>query len=196
MKAIHTFGDSHSYFGWNNVPNIVTHHLGPKLCFSIGRDGINISNYGVKENDIVVFCFGEIDCRCHIHKHINNDTTYKQIIDEIVDKYFFQINMNMSLYKNITMCVYNVVPPIEKHNTGENKDFPYLGTDEERKSYVLYFNEKLKEKCKENNYIFFNVYDKYIDSNGFLSKTLGDGCVHIKNGIFIEKFVKENFNLS
>jgi hypothetical protein len=192
MKTIHTFGDSHSYFGWNNVPNINTHHLGPKLCFSIGRDGINISNYGVKENDIVVFCFGEIDCRCHIHKHINNDTTYKQIIDEIVDKYFFQINMNMSLYKNIKMCVYNVVPPIEKHNTGENPDFPYLGSDEERKSYVLYFNEKLKEKCKDNNYIFFDIYDKYIDNNGFLSKTLGDGCVHIKNGIFIEKFVKEN----
>ena len=192
MKIIHTFGDSHSYFGWDNVPNIVTHHLGPKLCYSIGRDGINISNYGVKENDIVVFCFGEIDCRCHIHKHINNDTTYKQIIDEIVEKYFFQINMNMSLFKNITMSVYNVVPPIEKHNTGENKDFPYLGTDEERKSYVLYFNEKLKEKCKDNNYIFFDVYDKYTDNNGFLSKILGDGCVHIKNGIFIEKFVKEN----
>ena len=192
MKTIHTFGDSHSYFGWNNIPNINTHHLGPKLCFSIGRDGLNISNYGVKENDIVVFCFGEIDCRCHIHKYINNDTTYKQIIDEIVEKYFFQINMNMSLYKNITMCVYNVVPPIEKHNTGENPDFPYLGTDEERKSYVLYFNEKLKEKCKDNNYIFFDVYDKYTDNNGFLSKILGDGCVHIKNGIFIEKFVKEN----
>ena len=190
MKIIHTFGDSHSYFGWDNVPNIVTHHLGPKLCYSIGRDGINISNYGVKENDIVVFCFGEIDCRCHIHKHINNDTTYKQIIDEIVEKYFFQINMNMSLFKNITMSVYNVVPPIEKHNTGENKDFPYLGTDEERKSYVLYFNEKLKEKCKDNNYIFFDVYDKYTDNNGFLSKILGDGCVHIKNGIFIEKFIK------
>ena len=190
MKIIHTFGDSHSYFGWDNVPNIVTHHLGPKLCYSIGRDGINISNYGVKENDIVVFCFGEIDCRCHIHKHINNDTTYKQIIDEIVEKYFFQINMNMSLFKNITMSVYNVVPPIEKHNTGENKDFPYLGTDEERKSYVLYFNEKLKEKCKENNYIFFDVYDNYIDNNGFLSKNLSDGCVHIKNGIFIEKFIK------
>ena len=98
----------------------------------------------------------------------------------------------MSLFKNITMSVYNVVPPIEKHNTGENKDFPYLGTDEERKSYVLYFNEKLKEKCKDNNYIFFDVYDKYTDNNGFLSKILGDGCVHIKNGIFIEKFVKEN----
>lgn len=192
MKTIHTFGDSHSYFGWNNIPNFKNHHLGPKLCYSLGRDGINIANYGVKENDIVVFCLGEIDCRCHIHKHITEDKTYKQIIDEIIDKYFFQIKMNMSLYKNITMCIYNVVPPIEKHNTGENPEFPYLGTDNERKNYVLYFNQQLKEKCRENNYIFFDVYDKYIDENGFLSKILGDGSVHIKDGKYIKKFIEEN----
>jgi len=197
MKTIHTFGDSHCYFGWTDIIhpinyNIHIHHLGPKLCYSLGRDEININNYGVEENDIVVFCFGEIDCRCHIHKYINNDKTHKQIIDEIIDSYFIQINKNTSLYKKITMCVYNVVPPIEKHNTYENSEFPYLGTDQERKNYVLYFNERLKEKCTENNYIFFDVYDKYIDDNGFLSKILGDGCVHIKDGKYIKKFIEDN----
>ena len=47
----------------------------------------------------------------------------------------------------------------------------------------------VKEKCKENNWIFFDVYDSYCDNNGYLSKNLSDGNVHIKNGIFIKKFI-------
>jgi len=53
---IHTFGDSHSCRGWEGIPNIQTHHLGPKLCFSIGRDGINIKDgFNVKNGDTVIF---------------------------------------------------------------------------------------------------------------------------------------------
>jgi len=47
----------------------------------------------------------------------------------------------------------------------------------------------VKEKCKENNWIFFDVYDSYCDNNGYLSKKLSDGHVHIANGIFIKKFI-------
>ena len=74
----------------------------------------------------------------------------------------------------------------------ENSYYPYLGTDEERKQYVLYFNKKLKEKCIENNYIFFDIYNNYTDENGFLRKNLSDGNVHIAKGIHISNFIKEN----
>jgi hypothetical protein len=67
-----------------------------------------------------------------------------------------------------------------------------LWTDEERKQYVLYFNKKLKEKCIENNYIFFDIYNNYIDENGFLRKDLSDGSVHIGNGIYINNFTHLN----
>ena len=66
-----------------------------------------------------------------------------------------------------------------------------MGTDEERKSYVLYFNEKIKEKCIEKGYVFFNIYDKYEDENGFLKKELSDGNVHIKDGSHITNFINE-----
>jgi hypothetical protein len=67
-----------------------------------------------------------------------------------------------------------------------------LGTDEERKRYALYFNEKLKEKCIEKEYVFFDIYNYYTDENGFLRKDLSDGNVHIRNGIYINIFIKEN----
>ena len=80
-----------------------------------------------------------------IHKHITETTIYQDIINNLVDNYFEAIELNVSIsqikLKNI--CVYNVVPPIQKYNTTENPAYPYLGTDEERKQYTLYFNEKL-----------------------------------------------------
>ena len=187
--TIHTFGDSHSFNGWSGVK---THHLGPKLCYNFGKkmlDVCNISKFNIKNGDTLIFCFGEIDCRCHIHKHINKTISYQVVIDNIVDGYFIAIKKNINNIKlknnNIKLkniCVYNVVPPIQKNNTKENPEYPYLGNDEERKEYVLYFNKKLKEKCDECNYIFFDIYDKYTDDNGFLRKDLSDGNVHIGNG--------------
>jgi len=193
--TIYTIGDSHSGSGWTNTTQIT---LGPLLCYSFGKEKLNrfdIRKYNdIKDGDTIIFCLGEIDCRCHIHKHITEQITYQTIIDDIVNNYFEAIKLNVSItqikLKNI--CVYNVVPPIQKYNTREHRNYPYLGSDEERKQYVLYFNTKIKEKCIENAYIFFDIYDKYIDGNGFLRKDLSDDNVHIKNGKYIMEFVKEH----
>jgi hypothetical protein len=192
--SIHTIGDSHSYHGWSGI---ISHHLGPVLCFSFGKKKLNICdirNFNIKDNDSIVFCFGEIDCRCHIHKHITDTITYQDIINNIVDNYFeaIELNVSTSQIKLKNICVYNVVPPIQKYNTIENTEYPFLGTDEERKKYTLYFNKKLKKKCIENNYIYFDIYDKYIDENGFLKKELSDNTVHINNSLYINNFIQEN----
>ena len=192
--SIHTIGDSHSFNGWSGI---IQHHLGAVLCYSFGKEKLNrcdIRNFNIKDGDTIVFCLGEIDCRCHIHKHITETTTYQDIINNIVDNYFEAIELNVSIsqIKLKNVCVYNVVPPIQKYNTCENPEYPYLGTDEERKQYSLFFNEKIKEKCLEKNYIFFDIYNNYIDENGFLRKDLSDGKVHIGNGIYISNFIKEN----
>lgn len=190
--TIHTFGDSHADKGWNTISRVNIHPIGAVLCYSFGNEKLNrlnIKTFNVVNNDTVIFCFGEIDCRCHIQKHISLENTYESIINNIVDNYFNAIKDNVSQFNQLRTCVYNVVPPIKKCNTPENKEYPYLGTDEERKNYVLYFNKKLKENCLKYNYTFFNVYDKYIDENGFLSKQLSDGNVHIENGIFLKEFI-------
>ena len=191
---IHTIGDSHSYSGWSGIIN---HHLGPILCYSFSKEKLNrcdIRNFNIKDGDTIIFCLGEIDCRCHIHKHITDTTTYQDIINNIVDNYFeaIKLNVTVSQIKLKNVCIYNVVPPIQKYNTHENPKYPYLGTDEERKQYSLFFNKELKKKCIENNYIFFDIYDKYIDDNGFLRKDLSDDNVHIRDGKYITNFINEN----
>ena len=54
-------------------------------------------------NGYVLFCFGEIDCRNHVHKHINEDRSYKDIIDDLVCNYFISINKNVKQYKSISL---------------------------------------------------------------------------------------------
>jgi hypothetical protein len=189
--AIHTIGDSHSYSGWPQGTNI--NHLGPVLCYSFGRENLkkcDISNINLKDDDYVIFCFGEIDCRCHVHKYVDEHNSYESVIDSIVENYIDAININLStIQAKIKVCVYNVVPPIQKYNTEENPEYPFLGTDEERKSYVLYFNKRLKSKCEEIGFIFFDIYDFYTDESGFLRKDMSDGSVHIVNGIHLTDFI-------
>jgi hypothetical protein len=192
--SIHTIGDSHSLF---NLSGVLNHHLGPVLCYSFGNEKLNrcdIRNFNINETDTIIFCFGEIDCRCHIHKHIKDTMTYQDIINNIINNYFdaIELNITISQIKLKNVCVYNVVPPVHKYNTYENHEYPYLGTDEERKQYVLYFNQKLKEKCIEKGYVFFDIYNKYADENGFLIKELSDGNVHIRNGTYITEFINEH----
>ena len=193
--TIHIIGDSHSENGWNS--NVINHSFQNMLCYAFGINRIrtvNIKNFNINDGDSIIFCFGELDCRSYIKNNVNELITYQQIINDIIINYFnyisFSINYSGVNFKKI--CVFNVVPPVEQDNTIEDIYFPFLGTDEERKSYVLYFNTKLKEYCELNNYIFFDVYDKYTDENGFLKKDLSDGRVHIKNGIYIDEFITNN----
>jgi len=125
--TIHTIGDSHSYSGWF-YGDVVPHHLGPKLCYSFGRDKLNlcdIRNFDIKDGDTIIFCFGEIDCRCHVHKHITETTSYQDNIDEIIHNYIESIKLNLvtSQLQLKNVCVYNVVPPIQKYNTWEWNTF-------------------------------------------------------------------------
>lgn len=94
-----------------------------------------------------------------MHRIITKTKTYQYIINYIIDNYF------------------KAVRDIAAH----------LGSDEERNTYVLYFNKRLKEKCIEYGFHFFDIYDHYTDEEGFLRRDLSDGNVHIGNGEFIVK---------
>lgn len=182
---------------FGNEPNnhIQIHYIGPTLCYTFGIQGlsrVNITEFNIENGDIVIFCFGEIDCRCHVNKHITINNTYQNIIDNIVDdNYFKAIEENVKQFKNLYVCVYNVVPPVRQNDTNGNDAFPFRGTDEERKQYILYFNSKLKEYCSKYKYTFFDVYEKYVDVDGFLNKKYSDGNVHIDKGYFISDFLED-----
>lgn len=196
---IKTIGDSHSdgkWSNWESVPGVETNWLKGKgkLAYSIGRDGIDITEYNIKEGDTVIFCFGEIDCRCHVHKYVKKGKSYIDVIDEIVLSYVESIKKNVDLIPNTKFCIYNVVPPVKKSKVSQNPEYPHLGSDSDRKNYHEYFNKKLKEKCVENNFIFFDVYKEYSDDEGFLKKEMSDNNVHLKDPKPRIEFIKKYLN--
>lgn len=89
--SIHTFGDSHCsniISGWNK--KIKPHHLCPILCYSFGKEHLkrcDLRNYNIKSNDTVIFCFGELDCRCLVNKHTTIEITYQNVINTLIDNY-------------------------------------------------------------------------------------------------------------
>lgn len=198
---IHTFGDSHasshhSHWGYINIPGVTIkcNHIGGKLMYTFGRLGLNllnIKNYGVKENDAVIFCFGEIDCRYHVHRHITKEKSFKNVIEPIARNYFNAIRENVSQYNNLKTCIYNVVPPHRYREAIQNPKHPFLGSDIERKKYYTYMNEKLKELCKKNNYFYFDIYNKSCDEEGFLKNEFSDGNVHLRNTTHSTEVIKK-----
>ena len=199
---INTFGDSHSKKGYKNITDISLnlHHIGPILSYSFGNENLNRINisdvvYNVKENDYVIFCLGEIDCRCHIYKHISLNNDYKKIISNITDKYIEAVNINKNLFKNIKVGIMSVVPPVDSSKIANNPKFPFLGTNEERIKYTKYFNKCLHKLCLKNNIIFIDIYDKYSNHTGLFNDELKDKNVHIKNPIYLREELIKKFNL-
>jgi hypothetical protein len=193
-------GDSHCGDAWVDVEkmskNIKRHWVGPVLCNTIGKDlnKINVKKFNLKKGDYLCFCFGEIDCRCHIYNQCNKQNKhYKIIIDELVHNYFNALNHHKKLLDDVKICVYNIPPPIKKNDcTQHNKEFPFVGSDEDRKKYSLYFNECLKKYCEINNFLFFDIYDIHKDKDGFLRNDLSDRIVHIKNPKYIIEFLNKH----
>ena len=188
---IHTFGDSHARFGWPFYENLKLHEIGPILAYSFGVDKLkrlDISNFNVKDGDVVVFSFGEIDCRCHIHKYITKKAV-EEIINEIVLNYINAIKENVSQYKNLKVYVLSVPPASRKEYVFNNVSFPHLGENEERKKYVKIFNEILIKYCEKYSYLFLNHYSPHLDSEGYLNGIYSADGIHVTDSRFFEKFV-------
>lgn len=166
---IHTIGDSHCYSGWNK--GTVVHHIGPMLCYTFSQSPIDISSFHILDDDVVIFSFGEIDCRCHVNKHITDTRTYKDVISDLVDNYIAAVKSYNMKYAYI----YNIVPPVKRENVKEDSGYPFVGTNEERKMYVEYFNKLLLERYDRVVY----TYNDYVDKDGYLDMSKSDGSVHV-----------------
>ncbi|MEY5006597.1 MAG: hypothetical protein RI969_1685 [Verrucomicrobiota bacterium] len=190
--AIHTIGDSHGggvsglSGAFDLVGEVTPHHLGPRLMHSIGREGLDMRKQGVRDGDTVICCFGEIDCRCHVHKF---GPDYRKTIAATVERYVQALLANLERLPRLRLCVYNIPPPIRKAGKPENPEYPYLGTDEERRAYVTCMNELLADQCARHGLIFVDVASEYADEHGFLRDSQSDGNVHIADPEPLRRFL-------
>ncbi|MGE0206233.1 MAG: SGNH/GDSL hydrolase family protein [Candidatus Babeliales bacterium] len=198
-KSIHIIGDSHASFCFTHQKPVATAHekydlkigndifhlnvfwLVGRTMFRIGRDGvkgINLrGNHVIKDGDIVVFCFGEIDVRCHIGKQQKQfGRSIQEIIESLALHYIHTIKKTQKLYNNLTCIVFNVIPPIFIEN---NPEYPTVSSLEERIVYTKMLNAALADLCKKTDLLFLDVYDDFSLPSGSLDPRFSDGNIHI-----------------
>jgi hypothetical protein len=157
----------------------------------IGRDNI-IVNYTKdvdNENNIIILCYGEVDCRCHIEKQkIEYGRDEDEIIKILVCAYFKTIMNNIKKCKKIIIVA--VIPPVDSNlrdNTNDQYNpFPVLGTNETRIRYTNKVNNLIRQLCDRLGYTYFNPYEKYKTEEGCLNYEYADETLlHVKNNKYI-----------
>jgi hypothetical protein len=181
MRPIYTFGDSHANFGWQSIPNVKITTFGPRTMHTFGKERQNFAAE-VPPGSIVVFCFGEVDCRCHVKKH----QPWHETIDRLVEDYLQAVAVNAAVDKET--WIFNVPPPPRKKGAIEFSQFPFEGTDEERLAYANYMNDRLRA----GPFPFIDVYSRYADEQGFLRMDLSDGHVHITDDRFLREWLESH----
>jgi len=196
---IHIYGDSHAEFSFTGLSLEHQNHKEYSITmFRIGRDNtvINFNIHELNTNDILVFVYGEVDCRCHIKRQINLGRNEDEIIFELVEKYIQTIknSLNGGSFKII---IVGVIPPTkqddcESINGPIQHDFPFVGSDEERVCFTQKVNHLFEQFASQNDFIYFNPYDYYTRPDGTFKFELSDSRVHIGNNHtshFLEQFV-------
>ena len=195
---IYIYGDSHGNHSFRNLNvNNTNYYQNSITMFRIGRDNsiINFNKHEINTNDIIILCYGEVDCRCHIQQQIKLGRNEDDIINELVNNYFKTIKNN-TMDNNIKIIIVGVIPPT-KQNDYEIlhgpilHEYPFVGSDEDRVRYTNKVNKLLEVMSNNNNYIYFNPYSYYTREDGTLKHELSDSIVHVgDNSFFLEKFVE------
>jgi hypothetical protein len=192
---IHCFGDSHTSIlsGENRLipagTNLIRepfsiNHLGPYLAYNLPRK--NWDSFQCDPSDSVLFSFGEIDCRCHIHKHVTSEKTYQSIIENMVQVYLDLLSgytcKNIYIL-DITPCLveYPFKMYFDQSPSERSQDYHHQGNLEQRNTYKKYMSNLLEEECSLRGYSFLSTFEYALDN-----KELYVDDIHLSGQYVIE----------
>ncbi|GIV44035.1 MAG: hypothetical protein KatS3mg035_1158 [Bacteroidia bacterium] len=199
MENLYSFGDSHADFSFRGIIEdpLKRINFGPITMHRVRRDKINFLELykhqfkkDVPKNSTVFFCFGEIDVRCHVKNQTEEQKrSAEEIIDNLVGDYIEHIKTQKQFFDRIG--VLSITPPACISWAFGNSQYPFVGSNEERVLYTKTANSLLKEKCRDNNIMFLDVFNDYADENGLLTSEVSNDGVHIKNTNFVKEKLKQ-----
>jgi len=193
---IYAIGDSHAKFCFRGIPEVTILHIGTITLRRIlhSEDTLlaeTIAAIEPTESDFIIFCFGEIDIRCHVKSIVEHRTTITMegLLKDWASKYALII---AALQTNgARLGILSIIPPTSKETTKKEVRYPAHGLDIERALYTKTINRHLEEVCKERGWIYFDVYSPYVDESGMLPTERGDGTIHIGDNKKVKELLRE-----
>lgn len=169
--VIHAIGDSHTLFLQSEIFEI--HHIGPATAFKLNSKksttGSNekiftiLDDLSNKKNILILFVFGEIDCRIHINKaRVEKKISLKKAILDTTSAYSYFLKTVKKTFPQIEICVLNVLPSGEQANIYKAKN--YLKREDQLK-VVTEFNKSLKSICRRLSIDFIEIFGELLDKN-------------------------------
>jgi hypothetical protein len=179
QPSLHVIGDSHAKFIFRNTAGIKVHYLGPVTMHRVARDGrdfLRLRDLKVHDRDVVVWCLGEIDVRCHIlHQSRLQNSATESIVRKLAETYLLSIAAIQRDAHDLHTVVLAVIPPTDQVN---NEEFPRVGSLEERIEARQLLNEALRENCAARSFHFLDPFSPFTDPIGALKENMSDGNVH------------------
>ena len=124
------------------------------------------------ENDIIMFMFGEVDCRFKIKSQmLKNNTTIEDEVSIVVNKYINFIKNNYSKQKII------IWGPHPQHTSPTH---PYIDCfdSNERNVITRVFNEKLEIMAMNESFTFISLFN-YLKDKPDLNNYFINDTIHI-----------------
>lgn len=188
-KRVVLIGDSHVN-SFRGIRGVEVHHVGAMTMKRFGHEdegGIKFIVDRLKKDDIVLFCFGEIDVRCRVKPESEwHKIPYSVYLEDLANKYVKKIR-GFGLKR---AGVINITPPTV-FGRADSVEHPVRGSDLERIKYTKELNRLLKEKSE--GLIYVDVYSKY-EVDGMLPKEKSDGTVHIRDKKGLRKILDVQAN--
>lgn len=158
------YGDSADALG-EFKDSFKTIHLNPYTAFNafnkISEIDTHLTDFD-QTNDYLFFCFGEIDCRCHLGFQADNrNVSYDIITSECVERYSKLLNHYKQLGYDVG--VWGVVASGQDDGIQGNGALSYK-TSYERNIITSYFNQHLQNQCEQLNIRFKSIFDKLHDN--------------------------------
>lgn len=209
---IHCIGDSHAspfsglgtreetymipiypQLGINNDPMFRAYRLGPATAYNLENKILQIVNlldkFVDKEQDFLLFAFGEIDMRIHVGTQLieNPNRTKEEIIQEIVDRYFGTVlaiknlGYNVRIFAPIAQSFATPKSNYIKDRFKYPMEFPIVGTNKERNEYTKIFTEMLIQKGIEKKIKVISILDEMLDENGETKPDLFMDYLHLSS---------------
>lgn len=166
-SGVHDELDSFKYIRTYNIYGFLAYNVGNykhkswRICHDVVNKHVNC-------DDIILFSFGEIDCRNHIIKqsHLKN-VSIEETVKKCVDRYWTFIEYFIYKY---TVIIYGPVPssnrPYFNVNKEQDKVYPFYGTSKERNYATKLFNDYLRYLCGKYNVGFVTLFYKLIHPSG------------------------------